>query len=140
MTKRRIQPKMGCFLIWKRVCVCWFQAVSKTTCSIFEKKFTLSSLNSCDHEPKTNFGMTFFLFFWKECQKVILKWFPFIDKPGRKSLWKGNYDHLRNFDFIGPGVVSCLVKKKKKKTLEIHRNWPGKLQCHHADHLFWLHE
>ena len=50
----------------------------------------------------------------KECQKVILKWFPFIDKPGRKSLLKGTYDHLRNFDFIGPGVVSCLVKKKKK--------------------------
>ena len=25
-----------------------------------------------------------------------------------------NYDHLRNFDFFGPGVVSCLVKKKKK--------------------------
>ena len=81
----------------------------------FVKKFTLSSLNSCDHELKTNFGMTFFWFYWKECQKVILKWFPFIDKPGRKSLWKGNYDHLRNFDFIGPGVVSCLVKKKKKK-------------------------
>ena len=79
----------------------------------FVKKFTLSSLNSCDHELKTNFGMTFFWFYWKECQKVILKWFPFIDKPGRKSLWKGNYDHLRNFDFIGPGVVSCLVKKKK---------------------------
>ena len=56
-----------------------------------------------------------FWFYWKECQKVILKWFSFIDKPGRKSLWKGNYDHLRNFDFIGPGVVSCLVKKKKKK-------------------------
>ena len=80
----------------------------------FVKIFTLSSLNSCDHELKTNFGMTFFWFYWKECQKVILKWFPFIDKPGRKSLWKGNYDHLRNFDFIGPGVVSCLVKKKKK--------------------------
>ena len=115
MTKRRIQPKMGYFLIWKEFVFVDFRQWIRQHVQFSKKRFTLSSLNSCDHELKTNFGMTFFWFYWKECQKVILKWFPFIDKPGRKSLWKGTYDHLRNFDFIGPGVVSCLVKKKKKK-------------------------
>ena len=114
MTKRRIQPKIGYFLIWKEFVLVDFRQWIRQHVQ-FCKKIHSVFIKFLWSWTEDQFRDDIFWFYWKECQKVILKWFPFIDKPGRKSLWKGNYDHLRNFDFIGPGVVSCLVKKKKKK-------------------------
>ena len=143
MTKRRIQPKMGYFLIWKEfVLVDFRQWIRQHVFNFCKKKFTLSFIKFLWSWTEDQFrDDIFFGFIEKECQKgPYWNGFLLLTNLGGSHFLKGNlWSFEKILIFIGSGVVSCLVKKKKK-TLEIHRNWPGKLQCHHADHLFWLHE
>ena len=81
----------------------------------FVKKFTLSSLNSCDHELKTNFGMTFFFVLLKIMPKGHTEMVSFYWQTWEEVTLKRNLWSFEKFWFYWSWCSKLSGKKKKKK-------------------------